>query len=199
MKKYSSAIGIVAILLILGTADALLTDAVLPQAQVPEMPTQPLPPPPKPPNTTSTNGIQRTSGPNVLDTLINNRFTFDSSREDSLIGMIISDGTEVNSRVLIKDGDRAGFIAWTESPRVKVYYLALKEALHTSFTPNVHDLIDETKRQLGKPVTNLLTFMDPGISEDRLVFIRVRERLFEFHIPEGKDDLIFELVEKLTE
>ena len=51
----------------------------------------------------------------------------------------------------------------------------------------------------GRPTRNLLTFLDPGLSSERIVFVRVRERLYELHVAPGKDDVLFELVEALTQ
>jgi hypothetical protein len=105
----------------------------------------------------------------------------------------------VTTRVLLMDGDRAGLLAWIETPSVKQVFLVLKESLHILFTPEVRDLLDEVQTTPGKAPRNFLTFRDPGISEERLVFVRVRERLFEFHIAPLKEDAIYKLVEALSE
>ena len=89
-------------------------------------------------------------------------------------------------------------ISWLETPDVKILFLALKEALHSSFSPELQDLVDEKQQRRGKPPRELLTFLDPAISEERLAFVRVRDRLYELHIPEGMDDAIFGLIEELT-
>jgi len=98
----------------------------------------------------------------------------------------------------VKDGDRIGLIAWADSPQVKIYLLALKEALHSTFSPEMRDLVDEAQEREGKALRNLLTFLDPAINEERVVFIRIRERLYEFHVAEGKDAVVFDLIETLT-
>jgi len=77
--------------------------------------------------------------------------------------------------------------------------LALKEALHTTFSPEMRDLVDEVQTREGRPPRNLLTFLDPAINSERVVFIRVRERLYEFHIAPGRDDSIYDLIESLTQ
>jgi len=78
-------------------------------------------------------------------------------------------------------------------------FLALKESLHGLFSPDMRDLLDENQAPEGKPPRNFLTFLDPAISEERLVFVRVRERLYEFHIAQAKEDAMYKLVETLTE
>lgn len=145
-------------------------------------------------------GTRKTGGPNVLEVLAVEQFNFvESQRERSLLEQIIpSDVATTQSKILVKDGDRTGLIAWVDSPQVKIYFLALKEALHSTFSPQMRDLVDETQKREGKPPRNLLTFLDPAINEERIVFIRVRDRLYEFHVAEDKDDMIFDLIETLT-
>jgi hypothetical protein len=74
----------------------------------------------------------------------------------------------------------------------------LKEALHESFSPQVQDLIDDVLSEEEGPERHMLTFLDPNLSDERFVFIRLENRLYEFHITEGKDDSIFALIEELT-
>ena len=197
MSNLKLVVGFLAVLLILGTTDALLTIeespfTTLTADQVIE-PTQPTEPAVEP------GGVKKISGPNVDEVLAEMEFTVRETSESMLLSQVIQeDGSKVTEVALLKDGDRAGVLAWTESPKVKIYYLALKEALHSSFTPAVTDLVDETQRIEGKPPRNFLTFMDTGISEERIVFMRVRERLYEIHIAKNSDDVVFELIDLLT-
>jgi len=194
MSRFLATAGLLAVLIGLGTADHLLTDVHPVGEEDAQLPTTPQPPTePAPPG-----AVRRSRGPDVMQTLVTLGLRFQNPDEGTLLEMIIADGTTVYSQVVTKGGDRSGLVAWAESPRVKVHFLSLKEALHSSFSPGVQDLIDETQRVPGRPVQNLLTFLDPGLSEERLVFIRVRERLYEFHVAEGKDDEMFGLIEELT-
>lgn len=143
-------------------------------------------------------GVTKQSGPDVLQALNVLQVTSQNTDTQSLLRRVIPESTPVTTLILLKDGDRVGLLSWVESPQVKVYFLSLKEALHTSFSPQMADLVDETQKREGKPIRNFLTFLDPGIDPERLVFIRVRDRLYEFHIAEGKDDSMFGLVESLT-
>jgi hypothetical protein len=152
---------------------------------------------------------------NVLETVAAQGFTAEETGEKSLLSAVVpetsnsatslpsgersSEGGMVTTRVLLMDGDRAGLLAWIETPSVKQVFLVLKESLHILFTPEVRDLLDEVQTTPGKAPRNFLTFRDPGISEERLVFVRVRERLFEFHIAPLKEDAIYKLVEALSE
>ena len=125
-------------------------------------------------------------------------FELNETDDPTLLGQVVTGGPSVNAYDVLMNNDRAGSVIWVESSQVKNYYFALKEALLTAFSPDVSDLRDETLQESGKPVRNLLTFMDPALSEERLVFIRVRERLYEFHVAAGKEDEMTQLIEEIT-
>ena len=199
MNKPIVTLGLIVILLAIGAADVFLTSAKLPEvATKPQAQTQPQqrsqPQLPK-----KNQKAETAKAPNILEILVSEQYKFQHSDEQNLLSMIIKDGTTVQSRALIKNSDRAGFVAWAESPKVKIYFLSLKEALHVSFTPQGKDLIDETQKREGRAERNLLSFYDPGIGEERLVFVRVRNRLFEFHLAKNHEDEMFDMIEKLTE
>ena len=182
----------------IGSADALFTRSLIMLPSLGD--TEEIVPPPtdQPPPPDNSGGITKQSGPNVREVLQALGLEQSTTQDVSIIRRVIPEEINVQTTVLLKDGDRIGMISWAETPLVKTYFLALKEALHTSFTAQMTDLVDETQRPEGKPVRNFLTFLDPGLSPERLVFIRVRERMYEFHIAEGKDDQMFLLVEALT-
>jgi len=151
---------------------------------------------PQPPAT-----IAKPTGPDVPAVLASHAFALTDPSETSILDRVIpaENGEMIVVHVLLKNDDRAGLAAWVDSPQVKQYFLILKEALHASFSPQVSDLLDETQQRENKPIRNLLTFLDPGIAPERIVFVRVRQRLYEFHIAEGMDDAIFAAIEALTE
>ncbi|MDD5469410.1 MAG: hypothetical protein PHO92_01260 [Candidatus Peribacteraceae bacterium] len=146
-------------------------------------------------------GTPKQEGANVGKILAEQKFEIEPLAESIFLAKIIppEDGVKVTGAILLENGDRAGVLAWTDSPHVKLYFMALKEALHQSLSPAVKDLVDETQRQEGKPVRNFLSFLDTGISEERIVFVRVRERLYEMHIAPGKDERMFGLLDRVTE
>ncbi|MDP7247441.1 MAG: hypothetical protein QF741_02335 [Candidatus Peribacteraceae bacterium] len=198
MNKPIVTLGLIVILLAISTADVFFTSAKLPEvATKPQAQNQPQQRP-QPRLAKKNQKAETAKAPNILEILVSEQYKFQHSDEQNLLSMIIKDGTPVQSRALIKDSDRAGFVAWSESPKVKIYFLSLKEALHVSFTPQVKDLIDETQKREGRAERNLLSFSDPGIGEERLVFVRVRNRLFEFHLAKNYEDEMFDLIEKLT-
>lgn len=181
----------------IGSADALFTRNLTMLPSLGDTPEVTLPLPSEEP-TPDGGGIAKQSGPNMVEVLQALGIEQSQTEETSIIRRVIPEEMPVQTIVLLKDGDRIGMVSWAESPLVKTYFLALKEALHTSFTAQMTDLVDETQRPEGKPVRNFLTFLDPGLSPERLVFIRVRERMYEFHIGEGKDAEMFLLVDALT-
>lgn len=213
MGKIFATMGILGFAAALGMADAFLVEGGPPwrspegddappsaPAQVYDQGTPDQPPEGSAEPTHPPNAVPKRSGVPVRETVLAQGYTTMDTNELSILRTVVpQQEATVEAVVLLKDGDRAGWMAWVESPRVKDYYLALKETLHTSFSPEVRDLLDETQRIPGKPVRNLLTFLDPGISSERLVFLRVRERLYEFHVAPGEDAALFALIEVLTQ
>lgn len=189
-------------MLILGITDAAILEG-LPMQKEPSTITEQQPTPntqqPTPSNPPA-EGVARNQGPDVKDILQDLGFTLADVNEKVILEDIIPQKeASLQSYVLLKNGDRTGMIAWTDSPKVKVYYLALKEALHSAFTEKVQNLLDETQRRENRPIRNLLTFIDTGLFPERMVFVRVRERLYEFHVKDGSSEEIFNLIEGLTQ
>lgn len=144
-------------------------------------------------------GVQKQSEQDVEALIAKSGFTMEKKEERSLIAGVTQPGDTMHSVVLMKDGDRAAFLGWLESPRVKEEFLVLKESLNGLFSPAVQDLLDEMQRPEGKPPRNFLTFLDPGLSEERFVLIRVRERLIEVHVAKGKEEAVYSLLEALSQ
>ncbi len=142
-------------------------------------------------------GVRKQTGPNVKTALEADGFTTTSTNDLSFLAQIGS-GAQIDALAVLKDGDRAGSVTWIDSPKVKNYFIALKEALLTAFSPEMTDLKDETLRSDNGPVRNYLTFLDPSLSTERLVFVRVRERLYEFHVVIGKEEVMNTLIQSLT-
>lgn len=142
--------------------------------------------------------VAKNSGPTVEQIAEEQNLTTGESGDLSLLAQIITDGTAVRSLAILSEGDRAGSVTWVESGNVKEYFITLKDALLGSFSPDMRDLKDETLVEAGKPVRNVLTFLDPALSEERIVFVRVRERLFEFHLAAGKEETMNTFIEALT-
>lgn len=136
----------------------------------------------------------------IKDLLAQHGLTYRDTEEYALIRTVVAKNTAATENyVVLYQGDRAGTIAWAQTPQAKRSFLQLKEALHSMFSPNVADLTDETQRRPGKPMRDLLTFIDPHLTEERLVFLRVGNLLVEMHIAPKKEELMFGLLEKLSE
>lgn len=198
-QKLQIAGGLLVVLVALAAADAILVEGGLPSPEAaPEEPETTMEEK-TPPEEQPMKGVRKQTGPDVLSILEEAGFEIAEEGEESILRRVVpEEDADVHTRILLKDNDRAGMISWLETPNVKILFLALKEALHSSFSPELQDLVDEKQQRQGKPPRELLTFLDPAISEERLAFVRVRDRLYELHIPAGMDDAIFGLIEELT-
>lgn len=145
---------------------------------------------------TSNTSVAKQAGPDVASALGQLGYETQSSTDQSMLSQVVSG--QPQSLVLLKNSDRVGSVTWIDSPQVKTFFISLKEGLLSAFSPNVQDLRDETTQGEGQPVRNILTFLDPSLSEERLVFVRVRERLYEFHVANGKETEMNALIEVLT-
>ena len=178
-KKFLTALGFLLLLLALGSADALLTRGTL------HFPTD--------------GGVGKKLEPDVVAIAQATGFSVTDSGEEFLLQKIVPPGTVISSHVLLRNNDRAGAIGWVESGEVKTTFRILKEKLRSSFSTQLKDLIDETQTEAGKPPRDILSFHDPAILGDRVVFARVRQRLYEFHVTAGKEADMNALVDALTE
>lgn len=168
------------ILLTLGTADYVLTQGTLK-----------LPP---------REGIAKKAEPDVATVAESQVFTVTETTERQLLEERAVKGKRtVWGRVLLKENDRAATIAWIDAPDVKEIFTALRKDLRPKFSSDFHDLIDETQSQPGKPPRDVLSFRDPRVHPERLLFVRVRERLYELHVKEGHEKDIDGLIDALTE
>lgn len=145
-------------------------------------------------------GVAKSTGPDVAAVIREQGVTTEESSELTMLAQVVkTDSAPLATLAILKDGDRIGSATWIQSPSVKAVFIALKDALLPAFSPELKDLRDETLQEEGKPVRNILSFFDPSLSEERLLFVRVRERLFEFHIANGKEDAMNTIIQALTE
>ena len=203
-EKILVTVGFLVLLLIIGTMDGLIThptNHLLTVADTGDAnpPIDTTSPAQTATTGTGTMGVQRQDGPNVFDVLNAQTIVTETTQEESLIQKIVPSDVALESRVLLKNNDRIAFFSWIETSKVKDYFLALKEALHASFSSDLRDLVDENQQRDGKPVRDVLSFLDPAIHEDRLLFVRVRQRLYEFHVAPGKEQDVQSLMDALTE
>lgn len=141
-------------------------------------------------------GVAKAQETDVESALEQLGFTLSPSEDLTFLAQVAKD-QEVESYVLLKDGDRAGSISWIDGD-AKQAFISLKEALLSAFSDQVTNLSDKTVQEENKPTRNVLTFRDPALSEETLTFIRIRERLYEIHTAQNKQDAVNAAIEAVT-
>lgn len=144
-------------------------------------------------------GVSRQRDPDVFGALQALQITTSPTEQRSLLSRIVPEQVPLTSRVLFQNNEGIGFFAYVQSADVRAYFTALKDALHQSFSKDVRDLVDTMEAPTDHPVRNILSFVDPALSDDKIILVRVRERLYEFHVPLEKEPIILSLIDKLTE
>ncbi len=141
-------------------------------------------------------GTSKKNQVNVGDVLEHLGLTTIDTNEDSLLSRAAPQTVRVEKRVLMKDNDRAALFAWLENSESLALFSALKQSLQQTFTPNVTDLRDERiEPQEGAP-RDVLSFTDPPGSE-RVIIVRIRTRLYEFHVANGNEALVQSIIDAL--
>ncbi len=143
-----------------------------------------------------TNGTAKAGEGNPEDILRAINVTVQPSEDLTFLAQVAKNAP-VRSVIILQDGDRAGSVSWLDGDS-KQAFIALKEALLSAFSAQVSALSDTTIQEEGKPTRNVLTFRDPALSEETLTFVRVRERLYEFHTTAGKEAVMKQAVDALT-
>jgi hypothetical protein len=166
------------------------TEQAAPTADAPVMETSPT----ELPTEGAPAPVAKAQGIDVIIALNARGYTVTDSSESALIAQTTD--VPVMVHPILSSGDRIGSVAWIDTPKVKQLMNTLKDALLPTFSPALTDLRDETLAEPGSPVRNVLSFRDPGISSDRIVIVRVRERLYEFHVT--NDDVLLPVIEELT-
>jgi len=121
------------------------------------------------------------------------------TNEASFILLTVPDRAKVTTSVLLRNNDRAFLFSWMESDDVKILFAALKQTLQEQFSGRVTDLVDETRTPKNGAPVDYLSFIDPALSSERIVFLRIRNRLYELHVAENGDGLLPELVTELSQ
>lgn len=141
--------------------------------------------------------IRKNSGVDVQALLVSLQLVAEPTNETSLL-TLITRNTQVQTVVLLQNNDRAALLSWTLSDDVKTMFSSLKTALQERFSPKLTHLIDETRTPPDGPPVDVLSFNDPAISPEKVLFLRVRNRLYELHIAEKAKDSIHLLVAALS-
>ncbi len=140
---------------------------------------------------------KKKSGIDIPATLASLQLTTAPANEQSLLSLS-AQGAKVDTVVLLFRNDRAALFSWIESDDVKTIFSSLKLALQEQFSPEITGLTDTTQTPPNGPPVDILSFRDPAISPEIVLFIRVRNRLYEFHIAESGSEVISQLIGELS-
>ncbi len=140
---------------------------------------------------------KKKSGIDVPATLASLQLIVTPANENSLLSFS-AQGAKVETMVLLFNNDRAALFSWIESDDVKTIFSSLKQALQEQFSPELTGLTDTTQTPPNSPPVDILSFKDPAISPEVVLFIRVRNRLYEFHIAETGSEVISRLIGELS-
>jgi hypothetical protein len=149
-----------------------------------------------PPAPTTPSAVAKRPGIDVPALLKELGFETKFQHESTLLEQVAKTTIPIEYRTLLIN-DRIGSIAWIDGPTAKSTFTSLKEKLLVFFSSNVTNVVDETVQQPGQPVVNRLSFLDPAISPERFVLLRIRERLYELHITPGQEKAIDPLISAL--
>ncbi len=141
--------------------------------------------------------VAKKSGPDIPALLQELNFDARLQRESNLLEQVTPVGLAIDYRTLFDDG-RFASIAWIDGAQAKRSFTDLKQKLLQTFSPQLQELVDETTQDPEGPVVNRLSFIDPAISPDRFIFLRVRERLYEIHVTPGREERLTGLLQALA-
>ncbi len=140
---------------------------------------------------------RKNSGIDVQAVLASLQLVPQPTAEASLL-KLSAQGVSVQTVVLLSNNDRAALFSWIESDDVKTVFSALKSALQEQFSPKLQNLVDVTRTPENGPPADVLSFSDPAISPESIMFLRVRNRLYELHIVEKSKNAIEQLIAALS-
>lgn len=172
-------------------ASASSMPSLAPLSSIPTAQTAPATPP--------QGGVEKAKGIDVDLVVRSLGMETSASKDQSMLTQVVGTRAKASSLNILIGDDRAGSVTWVDAPQVKMFFAALKESLLQSFSPQVTGLVDEVQRGEGRPIINLLTFSDPSLSNETLTFIRIRERLYEFHAAPGKEGQMLRVIDALSQ
>jgi hypothetical protein len=141
--------------------------------------------------------LKKKSSVDVATTLASLQFTSTATSERGLL-QGSAGSVEIHTSVLLLQNDRAAYFAWIENDDAKTILQKLKQTVQDQFSPQLKDLIDETLIPADGPPVDVLSFLDPAISAEKVIIIRVRNRLYEFHVAVGSEGVVSQLIAALS-
>lgn len=104
----------------------------------------------------------------------------------------------IRSIVILRDHDRIAASYWYQNPKVIQHMEAITEYFFYQFSKEMTDLVDEAVIKEGYAEIDVLAFTDPTLLEERIVFARIRNQLYEFHVTEEKEGWVQGLLLELA-
>ena len=141
---------------------------------------------------------KKKSGVNVDDVLSRLGLAKQPTNEASFLSLTMQNGGGSQATVLLWHDDRAFLFSWIEDDNAKTIFGDLKQALQEQFSGKLTDLRDETVTAPDGPPVNVLSFFDPALSAERIIFLRVRTRLYEIHVAKNGESVVERLVAELS-
>lgn len=138
------------------------------------------------------------AGVDVQSVLDRQQLITQETAEASFLSFVVADKSAVKTWVLLKNNDRAFLFSWIDNDDAKTIMSSLKQALSEQFSGKLTDLVDETRTQDSGPPVDVLSFTDPTLSPEKIMFLRVRTRLYEIHIAKNGSDALDALVAELS-
>ncbi|MDD5055824.1 MAG: hypothetical protein PHZ00_06185 [Candidatus Peribacteraceae bacterium] len=141
---------------------------------------------------------RKQSGVNVDEIIARLGLAKQETNETSFITLATQAVPPAQTTVLLLHDDRAFLFSWIENDNVKPMFGNLKQALQQQFSGKLADLKDETITAPDGPPVNVLSFFDPALSAERVIFLRVRTRLYEIRIAKNGEGIVDQLVAELS-
>lgn len=141
---------------------------------------------------------KKSAGVNVQEVFGKLQLIPKDTGEAGFLFFLVKDRSKVKTVVLLKLNDRAFLFSWMEDDNAKEMFSGLKQALSEQFSGKVQDLLDETRLPDSGPPVDVLSFYDPGLSPEKITFLRVRTRLYEIHTAKNGEDMLDALVAELS-
>ena len=103
---------------------------------------------------------------------------------------------EIHKFTLLQEHDRIGSISFVRTEDAFDLFLALKQTLSLSFSPDVRNLKDEQKTS-NKGQSLLLQFYDPALNSESMILGASVDFLYEFHSVEEHTETMQDLIKNL--
>lgn len=115
----------------------------------------------------------------LMDVVRQEGFSVLSTPDRGFLSEVLPEDSPRERVILLYDGDRAAFLEWVQLEDAERYFLILKTVLHQTFSEDVEGVDDNE----WNTSVRVLTFLDPKLSEEWFIFMRLADQLLEFRVP----------------